>query len=261
MAMIRYDQWSGRLLADFIWELELYPSGQLESCDSIVYAKLAAQDPSKREPVRNCSIDHRHWRDRFMRLSLDLFGGDTLGDFVPLYEEYVFVVSQLFRNKLQNSTLTGYATRSAVALGSNQSGVQNPDLFILDFVADVRSGNRLRITEGENTCPHCKQVPMICPHCHFTNWPACINCSRWTLNLPNLPENSDRNGFTVEAYPPEEWIVEGQEWDGSDFFNMQGLAFVSNRAKQWLESIHAFPIEFRPALLNIEGCEDRFGPK
>ena len=100
---------------------------------------------------------------------------------------------------------------------------------------------------------------MVCPACGHTNWLKCINCDQWTLFLPKIPENSDPNGFVVTGYPPETHIIEGKSWDGSDFFEAGGgTPFVSNRAKEWMERTHIFPVKLVRALLNVEGAEDRF---
>jgi hypothetical protein len=88
-----------------------------------------------------------------------------------------------------------------------------------------------------------------------------MNCDQWTLFLPKAPDESHPKGFAVKGYPPDVEIVEGKDWDGSDFLRAGGsggVPFVSNRAKEWMEKTHTFPVKFKPALLNIEGVEDRF---
>jgi hypothetical protein len=92
------------------------------------------------------------------------------------------------------------------------------------------------------------------------NWPYCDNCDKPTLFRPDAPEYSHPNGFRLaESYNTERpAIIEAKDWDGKDFFRQGGSSYCSNRAKEWMEKAKTFPIEFKPALLNIEGVENEF---
>jgi hypothetical protein len=50
-------------------------------------------------------------------------------------------------------------------------------------------------------------------------------------------------------------VVDGESWDGTDFFMADGTAYVSNRAKQWFDKMGVAPNVLRPALLNVEGMK------
>ncbi len=72
---------------------------------------------------------------------------------------------------------------------------------------------------------------------------------------------SREKGFRIHGYPPDVGIVEAKEWDGSDGFSSGGLNYVNSRAKDWLERTHSSPAQFVPALLNVEGAEDKHASK
>jgi hypothetical protein len=98
---------------------------------------------------------------------------------------------------------------------------------------------------------------MVCFGCGKTNWPRCDKCDELTLFRADAPEYSHPRGYQLihDAASPPVPIIEGNLGDGTDFF---GSSFVSNRAKNWMEETKTFPVELKPALLNIEGVEDRF---
>jgi hypothetical protein len=94
---------------------------------------------------------------------------------------------------------------------------------------------------------------MICPGCGETNWPFCKKCDKATLWKPRNPEYSDLDGYVLDNYPPEEPVVEGTVWDGTDFFRFDDRLFVSQRARVWLTAAGAWPVEFKVALLSNAG--------
>jgi hypothetical protein len=69
---------------------------------------------------------------------------------------------------------------------------------------------------------------------------------------------SPDKGFRLDAYPPDINVVEAKERNGSDGFTCGGLSFISKRAKESMESTPTRPLELAPALLNIEGVEEKF---
>ncbi len=146
----------------------------------------------------------------------------------------------------------------------NQGTEKDPKLFFLDFVGKGGRAARLKVVGAPNLCPHCGKVPMVCPGCGHNNWPERDYCRQPTLFLPDAPENSHPNGFTVTGYPPEVEIVEAKDWDGSDCFmagSGSGTHFVTDRVREWIGELDAYPITFKPALLNIAGVEEKFGIK
>ncbi len=227
------------------------------------YTNSQEEMPSFRA-IKNCPRDKRHVTGfEYLSMPIDLFG-DRLGDFVPHVDDPLGIVSAAFAARLRKTHFTGYKLHPIVKILENESRVKKPELLFLEFLGKGGRSDRLVVKGAPNLCPHCGKVPMVCPSCGQINWPKCIDCDEWTLFLPELPDESHPKGFVVKGYPPDVAIVEGKDWDGSDFFRAGasgGVPFVSNRAKEWMEKTHTFPIKFKPALLNIEGVEDKFKEK
>lgn len=113
---------------------------------------------------------------------------------------------------------------------------------------------RWKVKDAPNLCPDCNKEPMVCPGCGRVNTPCCKLCDKWTVYNPKYPEYSDPLGFSL-VHLEGDRIVDGKQWDGSDWFRIEGSPFVSNRAKEWMERTHTHPITFKPALLDIEGMD------
>lgn len=248
-----YDAKSGILAPGKVWLLDLVDFGRLHAQnEKAIYAGLAASTDSQFEDVKVCPADPLHVTGhRCIKLALDLFGQDVVGDFVPFPEGIQPIISGDFAKRLRQSGLTGFTIGPQAQVSINQSSVAGPKLFYLCVTGMAGFSGRWRISGAANLCPHCKIIPMICPGCGQTNWPFCENCGRKTLS--NIaPEYSDPLRFILDQYegPP---IVEGKKWGGSDFFIADGMYCVSNKAKEWMEKTHTVPIAFGPALLNTEG--------
>jgi hypothetical protein len=200
----------------------------------------------------DCPLDKRHVTGQdYLTIAVDLLGVE-LGDFVP-FSEPLSIISKQFADRLMKTSLTGYEVKPKVEVVYNQCATTDQRLLYLEFAGVGGKSNRLVVEGGPNVCPHCGKSAMVCPGCGERNWPKCAECDNWTLYLPEAPEYSDENGFEVEGYPPERYIVEAKLWDGCDFFTADDVRFVSNRAKLWMEKVGAWPVVFEPALLNTEG--------
>ncbi len=259
---IAYDNRSGTLVPDQSWVFELWPTNPVEMVGEAVYAKPAWEGKSRFVEVKDCPYDRDHVTDyRQVAITVDLFGGPTLADFVPLSDDPLPIISEQFAERLQTSALSGYRIMPIVQVTCNQTAIVEPKLLYLEFAGKGGiAHHRWKVTGAPNLCPHCHKVPMVCPGCGYINWPKCSNCRQLTLFRPDVPEYSHPKGFRLEESDLGEYvqIVEGSQWDGSDFFRVDRVTCVSNRAKDWLEETHTFPVGFKPALLNIEGVEDRF---
>src|SRR5262249_9532430 len=202
--------------------------------------------------VHGCPVDRRHVTSIvYEEIKIDLFGSE-LGDFVP--EMFNQIVSKRFAERLKTSKLSGYQLRPIVRVKVNQSRAKGPELLYLEFTGKGGFDRRLKIRNGKNLCPYCSQEPVVCAGCGEIQR-ECLNCGKKTLYLPNSSESSDKRGFRLEGYPPEVPVVEAKEWDGSDWFTCGGAPFIGNRAKEWLERTHTYPIEVKKALLNVEGAQ------
>lgn len=255
-AMIYYDRTSGILVRGLVWRIE--PSLADADDKIFVYAEGTVIHDGKpeEEEIRNCPVNPKHVTElKLLRVPLEVYG-NTVGDFVHAVG-CGLIVSERFRRRLMKTDLTGYEIKNIVKIVRNEKYLKGERLFSLDVTGKGGKGlSRWRVKDAPNLCPHCKKEPMVCPGCGRLNT-KCFNCGQWAIYQPQHPEYSHLNGFLIEdnsEFP----IIEAKEWDGSDWFRSQGPYMVSNRAKEWMEKTHTFPVEFKPALLNIEGVEDKF---
>jgi len=266
--IIYYNHTKGRLVRDLVWTFDLVTGELLTMVKGIVYGEVA-QIKRNIKQAKTCSVSKLHDTSfKPAAIRIDLFGKNTLGDFVPL-DDGLPVISEPFALRLRTSKLTGWRVQPIVSIGVNQSwfpkrsdirgDLANPKLFYLEFTGNGgQSHARFDIANAPNECPSCHKEPMVCRVCGHRNWPSCVRCGKWSLFDPKDPEWSNPKGFVLKGYPPQEQIVEAKQWDGRDFFRADGIPMVSKNAKEWLEKTHTFPIAFKPAVLNIEGVEHKF---
>lgn len=246
MGTVFYDNRTGNLAHGKVW--------QLLTADAFEYL-VGDLGWDKSVDIKDCSLDKRHVTGYDYEICVDLFSGDEgdLGDFVPLlyglHWEFL-IVSERFARRLKTSPLTGYQLRP-VRISDNQSSIRNPKLFWL--VATGRGGvsHRLKVQGAPNLCPFCGKEPLICPACGILNG-ECLSCGQQAIVGPREPLTPNDRRLRSMADPPDEWVVEAKDWDGSDCFEVKqaGGFFLSNRAKEWLEATHTYPIDIKPALLN-----------
>lgn len=260
---VYYDRRSGKLESGLVWSFD----NDLQGIKGLVHATVADDDGGKEselEETYECPVNKAHLTEmRFVHIRMNLSVGKTLGDFIHLCETGGLFISESFARRLRETDLTGYAIKPIVKIVHNHSEVVNPRILHLEITGKGGYNNRRWQVKGApNLCPHCKQVAMVCPGCGEFNWPKCAGCGKMTLYRPDEPEYSDPGGLAFELDVDGPAIVEGKDWDGSDWFDVVwGATCVSNKAKEWLERIHAVPIQFKRALLNIEGVEDKFKGK
>lgn len=246
---IAYDASSGNPTPGQIWQFRV----RCERLDGIVYGETAYQESI---PVNKCEYDENHVTQReYVRIVLDLFGGPDFGDFVPVGDFQWIVATDEFVERLRKSGLHGWKAEAIVHLGCDQRSRGRRrktlhQLYFLEFAHEEWRSSRLKVVAGQNRCPHCFQAPMVCPGCAENNWPFCKRCGRATLYNPDHPEYSDPRGYALENYPPAVSVVDGNIWDGSDFFYFDGVPFVSERARRWLNRVGAEPIEIKEALIS-----------
>jgi hypothetical protein len=259
---IDFDDRGGELMPDRVWLLD---TATLDSGKqgNLTYALCSYTGQNERRELHECPLDKSHVTGyKCGRLFLDLFG-EKLADVIIVADDVDYVVSTDLALLLEKSGLTGFTIRHTITVNNYDRSIKNrqgipviPELVCLEITGKARGdGKRLRIRGAPNKCLHCGKVPMVCPSCGETNWPTCAGCDKWTLFNPDDPNCSDMNGFVVRGYPPKLSVVDGDSWDGADFFLADGAAYVSNQAKQWFDKMRVTPNVLRPALLNIQGMK------
>jgi hypothetical protein len=184
-------------------------------------------------------------------VSVDLFGGPKVGNFVPVCQHGHNIVSAKFADQLKRSGLTGWRVRPVVKVEVNQSKVAHPELLLFEVVGKGGICRRFRVTPPATKCPFCGRELMICPGCGKINSP-CWQCGKPTLVAEDENPGPTDKRVRIGKYP-DRLIVEAKDWDGSDLFAVEGNGgswFATNKAKAWFEANHIDEVVFKPALLN-----------
>jgi hypothetical protein len=248
------DDKTGKLVLGLVWAIEV----SFRSDHVTIWGRGVT---GQQQDIKECPIDREHVTDlRTTALTLEVFGGDRTADFVPVAEDADILVTAEFAKRLKDSGLSGFKLQPIVKIERNTSRVKHLTLLYLDITGRGGHNLRTKVKGAPNLCPHCAKEIMVCPGCGRFNWPKCRVCDKFALFRPDAPEYSHPDGFrlALDFLKDRPNIVEAKDWDGSDFFRQGGSPFCSTRAKEWMENTGTFPVSFQPALLNIEGVEDRF---
>jgi hypothetical protein len=256
MGSIRYDAASGTLRDGIIWEF--VSAGDLEAAMEAdrVYGEWTGRE--KAEDLHDCPVSKQHVTERrVLSVSIDLFGGAVLGDFLSLTNHGFNIVSRPFAERLKRSGLTGFATRKGVTINVNQSDAKDPEFFLLDVVGRGGFCTRWHVEGAPNSCPYCGREPVVCSGCYQLSKWECQQCGKEIYYDRDHPEQADGKKLLFDRYSSI-LIVDGKNWDGSDWFLVDGDGggwFVNRRAKSWFEATHTLDTKFKPALLNVEGMK------
>jgi hypothetical protein len=254
MGSLDYDSRSGALVEGLIWEFPVAVDLQAAMKGDRVYGEWTGKERS--EELFQCPVSRQHKTGtRTLEVEIDLFGGPHLGDFLPLTNHGFRIVSDTFSERLRRSGLKGFAIREGVRVGENQSGAKAPKFFFLDVVGKGGTCRRWRVKDAPNSCPYCGHEPVICPGCGWCSQYGCLACGKRIWYDGGDPGDADGRRLLYGGYP-KTLIVEGKDWDGSDWFAVEGHGgdwFVNRRAREWFERVHVLDAKFKPALLNLEG--------
>jgi hypothetical protein len=253
MPSILYDAHNGRLAAGHVWTVEPWDWDKRD----IGFAYLRYYSAVVDE-VYDCPRDESHETGRVWRsLEVELFGGNRL---VSLDWEWG-AVSGEFAAQLGSSGLTGFAIGDAVKIYENQSDLENPMLALLNVMGDGGLNNRYRVKGDPTVCPYCDSEPLVCPACSNLLQKCSVHGN---VIRPELTESNLGQWLFYSKGAPKQYVVDGRNWDGADFFKVRGTSdtlFVSERARKWLAGIGATGFDLKPALLDIEGAEERFAER
>lgn len=224
---------------------------------------------SKKTKKHRCSADNLHVTEEyFTDLKIEIHNAIEaeiiLSDFNFSMDEedQAFLVTDKFADRITKSGLKG---AGFVPVTINYSDAENekaiPTLFALQFMGQ----NCLRPTSiqgAKNACPFCGHEPLICQECGFDNY-ICPTCQKpaWTTQK-NHKGSNDKHLIVSPLKQRETLVMEGSKWDGSDFVYAGGNSLVYNnlisqRALDWLLSIHAVHFCARPIQVCIDGMTDQ----
>jgi hypothetical protein len=183
----------------------------------------------------------------------DLLGGAKVSPFVSDTVALTIVVRREFRDELNRTPFIGFAT-APLPISENQSRLVDPDLYVLS-PRGRKCVRPLAVSVPEpNVCPFCGWGPIVCAACREVQW----NCPKCTHDLVVLEEKHEGSGdkrFTTVGIPREGWIVDGIQWDGSDFVAGLNQSLITGRVLDWLVAVGAVPFMAFPCFVDVSGCD------
>jgi hypothetical protein len=175
----------------------------------------------------------------------ELFGGDLVADFVRDCIGQSIVATEEFARRLVDSPLIGLALQE-VPVRLNQSQLPETMQFRrLDFQGRDCVRKMWYSIPEPNECPRCHFGPIVCPICNETQY-HCPECKLELVGFTNGPHDRP---FTAEVMNATDWIVEADQWDGSDFFAER---YITCRALRQLLAMQAKPFIVKPVWANVE---------
>jgi hypothetical protein len=214
----------------------------------------------KAHDEHDCPVSKRHETGfTIVETSIELYGRDNPIEFLPMVTYGADIVSKQFADKLKGSRLTGFALHDGVTIADNCSDREKPEFLLLDVVGSAGFCRRWQVHGGPNLCPYCEKEPLVCSGCGLCcSRFGCPRCKKRVHYFAGDERKNDGKNFLFDL-PPDVWVVDGEDWDGSDWLAMKwfeaGAWFVNRRAKEWFERTRCRDISFKPAMLNIEGMD------
>jgi hypothetical protein len=189
-------------------------------------------------------------RSAYSEVGGDLFGRTEMAEFVIDSTYGLILVSHDFRRRLEHTRLRGYEF-VPFAVVVNQSQVPEPRLFVLQGTG--RNCERpLHVFGGDNLCPFCKEVFIVCDRCGWMPW-DCPTCGRESHTVAKHHKGPDDKRVILDRTMNSDRIVDVSKWDGADFFASHlDKLFVTKRVWDWVVAIHAGPLMGRPARICLD---------
>ncbi len=185
-----------------------------------------------------------------------VFFGPAESGIFPLQEPStnLFVTSALAA-RLRQSRLSGIDFGKVTRARRREDGTvqENPAIEVVNRVGKGRQWHRFVLSEGTpNACPFCGHSPILCPSCGVFR-ATCTKCKKSITTSSTLHKGKGDQRLMVEARLNETPTLDGATWDGSDFTSD---GFITKRALDFLQSVHAAPFYYRPALVNVANVNE-----
>jgi hypothetical protein len=188
-------------------------------------------------------------------LLIDLEGGPKYSPFVAGLGPTLYTSPELAA-QIRESGLRGWDLER-VPIANKETDIPLREVFLLGFRG--KSCRRPPSIRGApNACPHCGREPIFCPECSF-QMSSCPRCGKSAWTLREQHKEGDKELILEPLENRSLVILEGAQWDGSDFINGRygWEYFVTKRAVDWFLSVHAAPFVAIPAFVNVEGMNEQ----
>ncbi|MFM8581318.1 MAG: hypothetical protein ACKOFW_07425, partial [Planctomycetaceae bacterium] len=175
----------------------------------------------------------RHsYQSRFANANAIARGGRRIVEFVSGAGDGWFAISSETASHLLKSKLTGFQL-FPIQFDTEEYQFELPcDFFGLNFCG--RAFKRVGQVVGSNQCVYCGQDDLYCFECgyHFLRCPRCKALVGIEVDDPAVEfmtfSRSGSVGYQSSG------ILDGDRYDGSDFFSGRPGQFLSTRAIEWL---------------------------
>jgi hypothetical protein len=201
-----------------------------------------------------CKLNPRHETEReIISCSCEIFGKDTLTDFVPIVGLGLIVIARdTFAKRLLDKKFCGLMSRN-IEITENQSAIIDPKLVWLQSSrCDLFRRQAKPRLDGPNVCPFCDWGPVVCPECGDISY-DCERCKERILVPEKQHQGAGDKRWIIKSRSAPESILEGKHWNGNDFIMSRGWHYISKRVVDWLLRVHAAPFIAKPARVDVTG--------
>src|SRR5262245_44714915 len=124
MGSIAYDSQTGVLVKGIVWEFAGGPDLEKAMEKDHVYGNWMGDENSRDR--HDCPVSKTHKTGTtVLEVSIELFGGEDMDDFLPLVNHGFVIISRAFAERLNLSGLSGFVARKGVTIVQNQSGAKD----------------------------------------------------------------------------------------------------------------------------------------
>jgi hypothetical protein len=182
-------------------------------------------------------------------------------DLVPS-NSYGLFVSDMFRQKLEQSRLTGFEFH-LLPIEPDPFAKSVPTIPFMEVTGQIVEAP-YRVVGVPNACPNCGYGPIVCTGCSHID-EICPKCQKQAVRPPGRNLFPESRPLLRAPVPKAGRPLLGRTWNGEDFirtitdvseFSFTERYYITRRALDWLQRVHARPYYARPALVILDGMSD-----
>lgn len=206
--------------------------------------------------LHGCSLNRNHVTGYVHEnMQLVLFGGSCLPSFICDCSGFAILIAGSMKRSLMASTLTGFVLSDVLPIVCNQSEVKSPEIYMLHATGLDCTRPLIRQPPIKNLCPYCGWGPVVCPECFHRAY-SCERCGRRIIVAREDHGGDDDPRFSLTPRPENGLIIEGRDWDGSEFLSGGDKVIVTKSAVDWLLKLQDVSFVATPCRVDVTGMSD-----